>query len=532
MTHLASDPQVEPIAQPAENVPLSGSSTLKLLIGLMALGAALRILRYLSDRSLWLDEAYLANSILTYSFKQLLTTPLMHWQAAPPGFLLLQKLAMTVFGTSEYALRIVPLLAGLGSIPLFFGIIRRCLNPAAQVLAMALFGTLDPLIYYSGEAKQYGLDVAIALAILLMAMRWRERPTGWRRPLALAAVGVLGVTCSHPAIFTLAAVAIVLLIEFLREQNGSAAIRVALIGLLWAGLFVLNYFEFLRPLIHHSGLTAYWAADYVPRDPLGAIKWLGIELYQLFANYSTMWLPLVDTAIIATLVGFVPLWRRDRTALALLTLPLLLTLGAAMVHAYPFGSRLVLFLVPSLVILIGAGGAMIWESFPPGRRFIAGLILLSILLPTAARDAFYLIVPQKREEIHPVLAYVRDHRRSGDRLYVFCMSEVPFRYYADRFGLFPNRFGLTDMPALIGRPCQQDPSLYRADLSRLRGQGRVWVLISHPAALGGIDEEKLFPQILEQWGKPLDHVQAFNASATLYDMGIREERRGPLGSDK
>lgn len=527
MMHVASDPQVDPIAPPSESDPTSRSSHLKLLIGLMALGAALRILRYLSDRSLWLDEAYLANSILTYSFKQLLTTPLMHWQAAPPGFLVLQKLATSVLGTSEYALRIVPLLAGLGSIPLFFAIVRRCLAPTGQVLAMGLFVTLDPLIYYSAEAKQYGLDVMIALAILLMAVRWLERPREWRRPASLAAVGVLGITCSHPAIFTLAAVAFVLPTEFLRKRNYSATTQIALIGLLWAGLFVLNYLEFLRPLIHHSGLTAYWAADYVPHDPLGAIKWLGWELYQLYANYSTMWLPLVDTAIIATLVGFVPLWRRDRSLLALLTLPLVLTLGAALVHGYPFGSRLVLFLVPSLVILIGAGGAMIWESFPPGRKFIAGLILLSILLPTAARDAFYLIVPQKREEIRPVLAYIRDHRLPGDCLYVFCMSEAPFHYYADRFGLSPNRFGLKDMPTVIGRPCQQDPSLYRADLARLRGHGRVWVLITHPAALGGIDEEKLFPQILEQWGKPLGHVQAFNASATLYDMGVQEESREP-----
>jgi hypothetical protein len=384
---------------------------------------------------------------------------------------------------------------------------------------MALFVTLDPLIYYSAEAKQYGLDVTVALAILLLALRWREHPSGWRRPLALAAVGVLGIICSHPAIFTLAGVAIVLLIDFLRGRRYFPALRMAAIGLFWAGLFVLNYLEFLRPLMHHSGLTAYWAADYMPHDGLGAIKWLGLSLYQFYSDYATMWLPLVDTAILATLIGCVSLWRRDRAALALLTLPLLLTLGAAMVHGYPFGSRLVLFLVPSIVILIGAGAATIWESVLPGRRFIASLILLSIYLPSVARDVFYVIVPQKREEIRPVLAYIRDHKRPGDSLYVFYISEAPFRYYENRFGLTPDRFGLANMPTIFGEPGEKDPSIYRTDLARLRGKGRVWVLITHPRALGGIDEEQLFPQILNQWGKPIDHVQACNASATLYDMG-------------
>ena len=238
-----------------------------------------------------------------------------------------------------------------------------------------------------------------------------------------------------------------------------------------------------------------------------------------------MWLPLVDTAILATLIGFVPLWRRERAVLAILVLPLLLTLSAATIHAYPFGSRLTLFLVPSLVVLIGAGGAMIWESVIPGRRFIAVLILLSILLPTAVRDLYYVMIPQKREEIRPVLAYIRDHRQPGDTLYIFYISEVPFRYYENRFGLTPDRFGLADMPTIFGEPGQADPSLYRTDLFRLRGRGRVWVLITHPRALGGPDEEQIFPRILDEWGKAIDHIQAFNASATLYEMDKADRTR-------
>ena len=200
------------------------SNARKVLILLMLVGALLRILRYAADRSLWLDEAYLANSILTYSFKQLLTKPLLYWQAAPPGFLLLQKAAVSAFGTSEYALRVVPLLAGVASIPLFYGIVRRCLGPTAQILAMTMFVTLDPLIYYSAEAKQYGLDVMIALAILLAALRFRERPGSWGRLITLGAVGVLGIFCSHPAVFTLAGCGIVLIIDLLRQRRFLAAL--------------------------------------------------------------------------------------------------------------------------------------------------------------------------------------------------------------------------------------------------------------------------------------------------------------------
>jgi hypothetical protein len=520
MSIVVAMPGGDPISEAEPQAAEGGgnSKSFKLLVVLMLFGAALRILRYLSDRSLWLDEAYLANSILTYSFKQLLTRPLMHWQAAPPGFLLLQKAAVSVFGTSEYALRIVPLLAGLASIPIFFGVVRRCLNPTAQVLAMALFITLDPLIYYSAEAKQYGLDVTAALAIVLTALRLRERPKDLCSLLVVAMCAVFGILCSHPAIFVVYCVQLVLLIDFLRRRQFGPAVRIAAVAIVCIAAFVADYFLFLRPLMGHNGLQAYWAADYMPHEPLEAVKWVGAALYQLYSGYATMWMPVVDTAILATLVGFVPLWRRDRTILALLMLPLALTLAAAMVHAYPFASRLVLFLVPSIVVLIGAGSAMIWESIKPGAKFVAVLILLSIYAPTAARDLFYVVVPQKREEIRPVLAYIRDHKQPGDLLYVFYISDVPFRYYRDRFGLTTDRSGLSDMTTLVGKPGAADPAQYRADLSQLRGRGRVWVLITHPRALGGPDEEQIFPQILKRWGREIDHVQAFNASATLYDL--------------
>ena len=161
---------------------------------------------------------------------------------------------------------------------------------------------------------------------------------------------------------------------------------------------------------------------------------------------------------------------------------------------------------------------MIWESFVPGRQIIPLMILASILLPTALRAAYYVFIPAKREEIRPVLEYVHDHKMPGDILYVFHISEIPFRYYEDRFGLEKDRMGLADMPWIFGEPCGNDASIYRADLARLRGKGRVWILMSHPRALGGIDEEQLFPAILDQWGKQVDRVTAFNARAMLYEM--------------
>src|SRR5687767_12002909 len=74
---------------------------------LVAFGALLRIIQYAANRSLWLDEAAFARNVLDRSFAQLLL-PLDYLQTPPMGFLLFEKLAVSVFGGSEYALRLLP----------------------------------------------------------------------------------------------------------------------------------------------------------------------------------------------------------------------------------------------------------------------------------------------------------------------------------------------------------------------------------------------------------------------------------------
>jgi len=56
-------------------------------------GLAVRLVQYLSNRSLWGDEAAISLNIINRSYRELLT-PLSNNQAAPPGFLTVEKLAV------------------------------------------------------------------------------------------------------------------------------------------------------------------------------------------------------------------------------------------------------------------------------------------------------------------------------------------------------------------------------------------------------------------------------------------------------
>ena len=127
------------------------------------------------NRSLWLDEALLADNILTRNLRQLFA-PLDHNQAAPFGFLLAEKVLGRWLGYSEYVLRAIPLVAGITSVILFLSIARRILAPRAVPIAISLFAIAPPLIYYSSELKQYSSDTAIGLLIVWLGLVIADSP--------------------------------------------------------------------------------------------------------------------------------------------------------------------------------------------------------------------------------------------------------------------------------------------------------------------------------------------------------------------
>jgi hypothetical protein len=492
------------VTQASPSTPPWPPRAVQLAWALAAVGVSLRIIRYAANRSLWLDEAFLAESVLTCTVRQLLTEPLLHWQAAPVGFLFLEKLAVNLLGTSEYALRLVPLIAGITSVPLFAAVARRLLPPAGGLAALALFACLEPLVYYSAEVKQYAVDVACALGIVFCTLRVLEVPRNFGRLVALGALGAAAIFLSHASMFVLAAMA-------------ALAVRLAPLGIVWLSLFAVNYLLFLRTLTRHSGLSSYWAGGYMPWDA-SALPWLARTLYSVYTDYGSMWLPLPFVAIGATALGAAWMWRENRRALSVCTLPILLTLAAAMLHRYPFSGRLILFLVPLVILLIGAGVQAVLDLRMRAQRVIAGALIAVILGPSVGLALYYVARPGRREEIKAVLAHVREHRQPGDVLYVWNHSRVPFRYYRDRFGIGPDRFEMTQMQCIPGNPVNPTESAYAEEFGQLRGRGRVWVLLTHWAALGGPDERAVILPVLDRMGTRLETHEAKGAMVILYDL--------------
>ena len=86
---------------------------------ILLFGIFLRVYLYLLNRSLWQDEASLAMNLVHRSFGEL-TQTLDYHQAAPIGFLFIEKFFVSIFGPYDYVMRIFPVVSGILAIYFIF----------------------------------------------------------------------------------------------------------------------------------------------------------------------------------------------------------------------------------------------------------------------------------------------------------------------------------------------------------------------------------------------------------------------------
>ncbi len=388
------------------------------------------------------------------------------------GFSCSKNLSTLSFGSSEMALRLLPLVCGIISIFLFRAVASRFLKPTAVLIAVGLFAVLDPLIYYSAEVKQYSSDVAIALLLYLLIDSLFETPLRIKRTLVFSMIAAIAIWFSHPAVFILACAGMSFPLFSLRNSDRRSLVLSFVPGVLWLGSFSVFYLFSVRRLSANRTLLDYWQDAFPPFPPslMADSRWVVDSFFGLFSD--PVGLKMTGIAVVALVIGAWAIFSQHRGRFLLLLAPAALTLVASALHRYPFRGRLLLFLVPSVILLIAAGLGTI------GTKTRQSLPLLSVLLTgllffhPVANAGKYFIDPRKREEIKPVIEYVRNHRLEGDILYLYHSSELPFEYYSERHLIEP-------INKLVGRDSRENWKLFKEDLDKLRGKQRVWILFSH-----------------------------------------------------
>ncbi len=189
-------------------------------------------------RSLWLDEAWVANSVQAPSLSGMFFHTV--WlQINPPLFLLLVRGAVRAVGVSNTSLRLVPLALGMLAAVCMLLLARRVLSPAFAVLACALVALHPTAIEFSHSLKQYAGELAGTTVLLLATILYLQRPDR-RRFLGLLAAVALTLPLAYPMVFLIPGI---LLAVYFTGTSG----RTALLACTAGGIFLVLYGVFIRP---------------------------------------------------------------------------------------------------------------------------------------------------------------------------------------------------------------------------------------------------------------------------------------------
>jgi len=481
----------------------------RLLWILIGIGVILRFVQYLYNRSLWADEASLALNITGRSFSELFQ-PLDYGQAAPLGFLALEKLAVQTFGNNEYALRLFPLLFGISSVLLFCAVAVRYIKPKAAPIALGLFAVSEYLVFYSSEVKQYSSDVVITLVLFLTAYDLLSGPWNIRRMTVFGVAGAMAIWFSHVAVFVLVGMGLTLALFCLVKKEWARLGMLLIAGSAWFGSFLVNYFVSLRDLGNNQWLEEWWTPRFMPFPPLSLsdLKWFYDTFFEIFE--TPLDFRISGVAAVAFLVGSYVIFREDRKSFLILMSPIPVALLASGLHKFPFYGRLLLFLIPSLLLFIAQGVEEIIDKTRHTSSVI-GIVVIVLLLSYPLRSAGYALArPFYRAEMRPIMAYLQEHLEDRDVLYLHSDAARAFTYYSERYGLDSSNY-------TVGTGKIGAWSTYTNEIDDLRGDKRVWFVFSlHGGYSSG--EEKFFLNYLDHIGTRIASFRSPRATLYLYDL--------------
>ena len=440
------------------------------------------------SRGLWLDEAWVANSIREPSLAGMFYYP--GWlQTSPPLFLLLSREVVRLIGDLNTDFRVIPLIFSILSAAFLFATSRLLLRPALAILATAIVMFDQTAIDYSHTFKPYSGELAASAALLLATIAYLQRPEP-KRFMWMLTVVAIAMPLSYPAVFLLPG--IILAVAFAIDFRHSL-----FVGTIAAMELALMFWLTIRPNLSPE-LHEFWMANRAFSIGLVvALAFCVAAAFRLMMNFTRRAPSARDWAYVICL------------------LPCLLLATAALMGWYPVSHRTRLFVLPCFVLL----ASMTAEDLL-GRVYRGPLVEI-LALGGALVLGVHAIVGQSitghaasEEDFASVVSFLETHAGAPDLILVHACCKEGFELYRQLDDWDPPHleFGDTGYPCCVrgknARPGSSSEGAVIADLDSKvpRGySGRVWlVFATRPTHWDytGLDEGELWRKHLWERGCP------------------------------
>jgi hypothetical protein len=497
-------------------------------------------------RSLWLDETWLANSILQKSLHQTLYYP--GWlQTSPPGFLILVRWTNHLSGLSNASLRIVPLVSGILALPCLAWLSWKLLRPLAATWAVALYAFSPNAIYYSHVLKQYSSELACSAALMTAVWVYLSHERASRfwvllGVLWMCLLGAYGTVLFLPGL-------LLLLWPFAGGERKEGERRRAtsrwwltllLISATFLTLFLVtirpNRTEDLRLDQRHPRTTSiseilsytqYQTTELSQELPIPPRR--PSPVLRLMRRVLIIGVPFCIVCGIVYARGDA---KKRRFLVFMCGCPLATAFVVDLFSIYPWRGRTLLLLLPCLVFPLGSCIEIVQFRVRHGiwrTRFVAAACALAIAVTCLVglrygegdRGDF-------DEDMAGAIRYVSEKALPSDLIFVQPYAEEAWKLYSRMYGLPSSldvRFGDTGWPCCARgkKPLVSGKALVIRDFSSKIPEsfdGRIWILTTAKKThwqYVGLDEPAFLRSLLIPAGCQQLSVESFtNVSLQLF----------------
>jgi len=396
------DDRAEPASRRHRADPLRWSVTTWIAL-LVTANLAWRVVRFALDFPIWGDEAFVAWSVLSRGPGGFFG-PIEYNQIAPAGFMLLEWLAVEIFGPSDASMRLVPWLAGLASMPLMALLALRVLPRHAALGATAIFAASYYPARHAAEIKPYALDLLLAiLALLAAAPLLRSAAPGASvtsaapgsacapSPGRIAAWSIAAaavVWLSYPIVFVLGGLLAAGWLRAARRRQWRVAGGLTIVGGVLVASFAAVVLLVAGPQSDTAGeaLTGseHWDFTFPPiAEPARLPRWfLEVHTGNMFAYPNGGNDHGSAATFLLFVLGGIALLRRAPWGVLALLAPFALMFVAAALQKYPYGgsARIAQHVAPAICLLAGMGISVVMRWLGTPARAARGLRLVAIAM--------------------------------------------------------------------------------------------------------------------------------------------------------
>lgn len=449
----------------------------KLVLALFVAAFLLRLIQWVYNRALWVDESMLALNIVESDYLALLQ-PLKYFQVAPILFLWTEKFMIGLFGDHEISLRLFPLLCGMASLYLLYRITLEISgSKTAGILLLVLAGFSRQLVFFATETKQYSSDLLIACMVLftlLTTTTWIAR----RRYFWFLLLGLTAIFLSNISIILISSAAAWIFLQQLKDRKFVYGPWMVIMMLFAA--FSTYYYWFIHGHPSSDAMEGFWTDHFLPSNPISISFWKWLVQHFIanyaslsgFNNHTPFVIRLITGSLLAVsaIYGSYRLIKEDKKGILLLLLPVVIHLAVSALHLYPFNGRLILYLTPGLFIPAAIGIASVVST--TGFRVIPYTAGLSAAL-FIGYSFFWM--PVRQEETRDCIVFIKQHDAESRNVYAFRASIHAVNYYhREQYEIEKGRLDST-FQLSYGRSISELRSY-------LKENSPAWVIVSHQEA--------------------------------------------------